>query len=468
MMNIDQLNELVKQGESQRLEFKKSTTQLKSAFETVCAFLNGKGGGALFGVKDNAQLLGQNVTDHTKQELANEIKKIEPYAQIAVHYIPINNDNQIIMIDIQPGKHAPYVYDGRAYERNQSTTEKMTQHRYEQLIIQRGQLNHSWEAQEAHDYCIDDLDHDEIRKTIKEGVDQNRIAIEVLTYDIEHILHKLELIKNGQLTNAAVVLFAKNITNEYSQCAIKLARFKGRDKRGAFIDSQWVKGNAFEIITAAHDFTSRHLPIAGYFEPDNWQRIDQPAIPSLALREALINAISHRDYMIYNTTITLAIYDDRLELWSAGELPSQLKLENLKTPHGSFPRNKNIATVFYKRGWIESWGTGIIRMVGYCNKNKTPEPDFEQYSGGFSTVFRFKEPMHSLVDTSLLHQLTQRQKEIIAILSKEKTMTAAAIKEQLREPLSERTLRYELANLKEKGVVSSRVVTKNTIWFFNE
>lgn len=130
MMNIEQLIELVKQGESQRLEFKKTTGQLKPAFETACAFLNGKGGVILFGVKDDGQIIGQQVADQTKQDIAHELKKIEPYAPIEIHYIPIKNDQQIIMIEVPQGKHTPYAYDGRPYERNQSTTERMTQHRY--------------------------------------------------------------------------------------------------------------------------------------------------------------------------------------------------------------------------------------------------------------------------------------------------------------------------------------------------
>lgn len=110
-------------------------------------------------------------------------------------------------------------------------------------------------------------------------------------------------------------------------------------------------------------------------------------MPALALREALINAICHRDYTVYYVAIMLAIYDDRLELWNVGELPKQLKIENIKNPHGSYPRNKNIATTFYRRGWIESWGTGITRMIGFCQKNNTPEPEFTQYSGGFSISY---------------------------------------------------------------------------------
>jgi len=293
-VNIAHLKNLIQQGESQHLEFKKSTTQIKPAFETACAFLNNKGGTILIGVKDNGQLIGQEITDQTKQLIAHESRKIEPKSNIDVHYVKIDDNKHVIVIEVPSGKYTPYVYDSRPFERNQSTTERMTQHRYEQLIIKRGQLNHAWEEQPAYGYDINDLDSDEIRRTIKDGIDQNRIAIEVSNNDIENILTHLKLIVDGYLTNAAVVLFAKKLSSHYSQCAIKLARFRGNDKLGDFIDSQWLEGNAFQLIRAAQDFTARHLPIASYFEQDNWQRIDQPTIPALALREALINAISHR------------------------------------------------------------------------------------------------------------------------------------------------------------------------------
>ncbi len=242
-MNITQLKQLVHNGESQHVEFKKSTAQIKPAFNTVCAFLNGTGGIVIFGAKNNGEFIGQQVTDKTKLEIAHEIKKIEPHAQITVHYLPITDHLQIIALEVPQGSHIPYAYEARPFERTQSSTAPMTQHRYEQLIIQRGHQNHSWEEQFATGYSIKDLDHDEIKRTIKEGVDQHRIAVEVLTYDIEHILENLELIVDGRLTHAAVVLFAKKLSNFYSHCAIKLARFRGRDKMGDFIDKDRARNN---------------------------------------------------------------------------------------------------------------------------------------------------------------------------------------------------------------------------------
>jgi ATP-dependent DNA helicase RecG len=466
-MNFEQLQLLARQGESQRLEFKKSTAQIKPAFETLCAFLNNKGGIILFGVKDSGELIGQSVTDHTKQELANEIRKIEPHAQIEIHYVPIGDNNQIIVIEVPPGKHTPYAYDGRPFERNQSTTERMTQHRYEQLIIQRSHLNHNWEEFIADGFTLDDLDHEEIRNTVKEGINKNRISAEGIDYSIEQILTNFKLLKDHKLTNAAVILFAKDPEKIFSRCEIKLARFRGRDKLGDFIDNQWERGNAFQLITIAHRFALRHLPIASFFEPGNLSRIDQPAVPQLALREALINAFCHRDYNIKSATTALAIYDDRLELWNPGELLPELKVAQLKEPHNSYQRNELIAHVFYKRGWIEKWGTGTTRMVEYCQKNATPEPEFSEYSGGFSVVFPFKEPMNTgiQVQQPTHHELTLRQQEIITILDINGELPLKEIVRKLNNPPAERTVREDITILKKMGVIDSHGQSRATTWF---
>jgi ATP-dependent DNA helicase RecG len=419
-------------------------------------------------LKNNGQPIGQNITDNTKQELAKEIKKIEPNAPIEISYVPIDDINQVIVIEVLSGKYMPYVYDGRPFERTTSTTSRMTQHQYEQLIIKRNHLNHNWEEFLTDEFTIDDLDHQEIKNTIVEGIAKNRISPEAVNYSIEQILKNFKLIKDGHLNNAAVVLFAKNPEKIFSRCAIKMARFRGCDKLEGFIDNQWEHGNAFQLISLAHHFAHRHLPIAGYFEPGKIARIDQPAVPQLALREALTNAFCHRDYSTSASTPSLAIYDDRLEIWNPGDLLPELKLEQLKEPHNSYQRNELIAHVFYKRGWIEKWGTGTTRMMEYCRDNHTPEPDFSENSGGFSVVFPFKEPMNtgrSVQPRLYKVQLTFRQEEILRLLSNKVSMSANEILENLEFPPAPRTLRDDLMYLKQAGLIYSEGHAKNTVWF---
>lgn len=464
-MDINQVIKLANEGESPSIEFKTSTGELSKACQSICAFLNAKGGFVLIGVKNNQQIVGQHVTDNTRLEIARELKKIEPPAheQIDIDYVSFGNDKVVIVLQVMGGRHAPYTYDGRPYVRVESSTGVMSQHLYEQLLVRRGQLNHAWEDQSVDEYKIDVLDHEEIRRTIKEGIDQNRIGVEVLNYDIEHILQNLKLMRSDNLINAAMVLYAKEVQPDYDQCMIRMARFRGIDKLGDFIDNQRVYGNAFRIISAATEFAMRHLPIASFFEPGKIQRTDQPAVPPLAFREALINSISHRDYTNRNTSIALAIYDDRLEIWNNGTLPPQLKIEDLRKQHQSYPRNEEIATIFYKRGWVEGWGTGTTRMIGYCQKNGTPEPEFHEYSGGFAVTFRFKESM-GRVTSSPKPSLNERQRKILKILEHTKALNANEIFDQLDDNASLRTVKADLSILKKAGILEQIGSGKLTLW----
>jgi ATP-dependent DNA helicase RecG len=280
-------------------------------------------------------------------------------------------------------------------------------------------------------------------------------------------LRSLKLIDdNDKLINAAVVLYAKDVRSDYSQCMVRLARFRGNDKLGDFIDNQRVFGNAFRIISAALEFTQRHLPIASFFEPGKMQRTDQPAVPQLALREALVNAISHRDYTNQSVSISLAIYDDRLELWNNGVLPPQLSFAALRKRHGSYPRNKTIATIFYEQGWVEGWGTGTTRMIGYCQENGMPEPEFDEYSGGFVVIFRFKEPMGGIRKVTHIEEpaLNKRQKKILEILASGKLFSVHEIFDQLGDVASLRTVKADLATLKKLLLVEQIRKGRAALW----
>jgi ATP-dependent DNA helicase RecG len=145
-MNTYEIRSLIAHGESETVEFKTSTAQLKRAFETICAFLNGSGGCVFIGVNDEGKLVGQQITDKTKQEIAIELGKLEPTPQIEIHYTPLQEEKAtfIILLQIPKGLRAPYLYDGRAYQRHQSTTVRMPQQHYEHLLMSRAPVRYSW------------------------------------------------------------------------------------------------------------------------------------------------------------------------------------------------------------------------------------------------------------------------------------------------------------------------------------
>lgn len=462
-MTLKKIKKLIREAESETLEFKKSTGMLQAAFETACAFLNGQGGTILIGVTDNGKIIGQDVTDKTRQEIAHHVSKLEPAAQAHLHidYVTVEEGKHVIVISITAGNHTPYAYDGRPFLRNQSTTSRMTQHQYEQLIIKRGQLNHSWDEQPATGYSIGGLDNEEIRRTIESGIREHRIASEVRNYSIEQMLRHLELLDDRQVTNAAVVLYAKKIKSPYSHCLIRMTRYRGNDKLANFIDSKHFCGNAFQILTEANFFAMRHLPVASFFEPNRAQRIDKPALPVMALREALINAICHRNYAERAASISFSIFNDRLEIWNNGELLPPLQLKDLKKPHESFPRNANIAGVFRAGGWVEKAGVGTVRMIEECKELGIPAPKFEQYSGGFAVIFKFLEPIGVTPKKDI--STTKRQQEILQLLKKE-PLSGIQIAAKLKNILSARMVQLEMKKLEKSGFVKKEGEGRSTNW----
>jgi ATP-dependent DNA helicase RecG len=457
-VRLNDIKELAKQGESNTLEFKSSTAKLKAAFETISAFLNKKGGTVLIGVKDSGELIGQDVTDNTRKEIANEIKKIEPPASVDVQYVTLENKKVIVVIYVEAGIHAPYVYDGRPHQRDESETTKMSQQRYEQLLVERGHLNHDWEDGIALNYKIKDLDEEEIRRAVRQGATVGRVPAMVEAESIEKILESWSLIKNLKLNNAAVVLFAKKTMPHYPQCHLKLGRFKGADMLGDLADNKEFFGNAFRLFGEANSFIAHHLPIASSFQPGHLERIDRPALPVLAVREALVNALCHRNYSNRSSAITVAIFDDRMEIWNPGKLPSALSLDDLKKKHKSEPPNKIIAKVFYDRKYFDGWGTGINKIFNLCHENNVPEPTYREYSGGVEIVFKFNEPLApvqqvAIQKTSEISSLNIRQEEIFSIIKQLKTATIQQIMDELKQPPSKRMIQKDLRVLKEKGLI---------------
>lgn len=402
------------------------------------------------------------------REIANELNKIEPPAHLEIYYISANKNKSVIVIQVEANHHAPYIYDGRAFLRNQSTTSRMPQHLYEQLLVARGHLDYSWEGIVAPGYTLDDLDHEEIFKTITDGIQENRIPASAQKDDVKGILQRLQLMKGNQLKNAAVALYAKQESLDFVQCTIKMARFKGTTKLGEFIDNKQIKDNCFKLLEASDKFLKNHLPISSHFKANQFKRIDTPALPVMAVREALINAICHRDYSDRASDISLAIFDDCLEIWNSGLLPKNLTFEDLKRQHDSQPRNPLIANAFYVRGYIEKWGNGTNMMIDVCKDEGLPEPKFSQRTGGLAIIFKFKEPIGSTgkkaTTISTEKSLNNRQKTILSIIRELKRASTSEILTKLPGLISKRTLIRELNYLKSLALINSEGKSVSLVW----
>jgi ATP-dependent DNA helicase RecG len=386
-MNTEELNELVRGGESDRVEFKKTTGQRSEGVRTVCAMLNGVGGFVLFGVTPAGKVVGQVVTTHTLEEVHNELRKIEPPAFPDVETVPLGDGNRVIALRVPSGV-GPYACDGRPYMRNGPTTIVMPQAIYGRKLLERSHATNRWENRPAEGVTFDELDRAEVTRTVDEAIRRSRME-DPGTRNIREVLVGFRLICEDRLLNAAVVLFAKGskLLPSYPQCVLKMARFKGRDKT-EFLDNRQEYGNAFDLLVRSQRFLRDHLPVAGRVVPGLFERVDDPLYPPEALREALANALCHRDYAAGGGSVSLAIYDDRLEIASTGPLPFGQTPQDLMKPHPSRPWNPLIASVFHRRGIIESWGRGTLRMAELTQRAGLVAPEID--AGVGEVIVRFR------------------------------------------------------------------------------
>ena len=398
-MTFDDIKKLIASDESRTLELKKTTGELKDGMHSACAFLNTEGGWLIFGVAPSSlKIIGQEVTDKTQQEIAQALAGLEPAVDVRVAYVDVPEypGNKVIAMH----------FDGWVWGERPHTF-----HGCPQL--------YAWERLAADGVTMADLNENLIRNGIRRGIDGGRIPESALYEPTGDILAKWKLIKNGVPTNGAVLLFSDNI-DEYPQFTLRMARFVGTDKN-RFRDNQRVEGNFFQLLDAGIAFCFKHLSLSGVITNHSMEREEQLEIPYHALREALINALCHRYWERYNLTISLAFYDDRVEIASPGTFPPQITPENIKEPHESFPHNLKVAEALYRMTYLENWGSGAKRIMDACKDQGIEAPTWRS-DGGFVTI-TFKRPIVTKSDTEQREASTKYRSSTDQVLTKYRPST---------------------------------------------
>ena len=404
MITFDDIKKLIAKDETRTLELKKTTGELHKGMETACAFLNSDGGWLMFGISPSLKIDGQNVTDNTRQEVGNALRKIEPAIDVEVQYVelPEKPDYYVIAIyfDSNNFKNGPYSFDGRAFYKVESTTVLMPRQMYEERLRLSNPRRFSWENTPNSEITIDDMDTELLYQTLHDGIGSRRIHASAMTIqDPVKIMQKLGVArKDGTILNAANVLFGKEPTSIHPQCKIRLARFEGTDKR-VFRDQTVCEGNLFEQYDAVMDFCLKHLNLAGRM--DSKFRQDTLTVPYEAIKEATINMLCHRSWSAENTTPSLAIYDDRIVFQNPGAFPHGMTWQDFVNDQiGSLPANPTIANVFYRRGTMEAWGRGIGLIMESCTEQGLPAPEIKVTPPFVNLTIRFNQSLTGGVKTS--------------------------------------------------------------------
>lgn len=458
--NLSWLRELVSLGESETLEFKLTSGQLERAGESLRGFLNQQGGTVLLGVTESGLIRGQLVSDKTLRDVATLFDRFEPAPPVSISKIALpNSDLAVIALEAhwRQGM-GPFTFEGRPFDRVGPTTRRMVQSRYQQLLLDRLAGRYRWESLPADGLDLSMLEESEILRTVRLGLETGRLPEQTSRQTPSEVLSRLNLMIDGQLVQAAIPLFGnfeerELLRSRFPQCLLQMARFRGLDKT-EFLDNQQVYGNGFRLLEEAMLFLRRHLPVAGRVQPGLFERIDEPLFPVEALREALVNAICHRDYSDPGGAINIAIFDDRLEIWSRGALPAGLVVSDLKRDHRSHPRNPSLAEVFFRRGLVERWGRGTQRIVELCVDAGHPEPEFLEEGGNVGARFL---PSDYLAPHTVRRDLDDSQRAILQILARARDhqLSLGQIEQSLGHS-SRRSLQRELLMLRTLGLVESR------------
>jgi len=378
-MNDTGLRSLLTRIESPHFEHKRLGVGTDEIAATMCAFLNTKGGTILVEV-------GPAGSEERLGELKLDIgDRITPSAFWSASLQRIGGE-ALLLIEVPAGKDRPYVVNGKIYVRKGSSTVAADVSEIQALVGKTYADAQRWERRLAPNLNVDDLDVDAMQAVAKDAREQRNLRLDD-NGSLENLLSALSLRREGQLTNAADVLFGKRPAMRLPQTRVRVAVY-ATDKGGDFLDSQICEGHALQCMEALFDFIRRHTPVRAMFAPNRLQREERPAFPEFAVREGLVNAFVHRDYASFEGGMSVGLYPNRLVIWNSGDLPEGIRIGDLKKEHPSILRNPDIAHVFYLRRYMERVGRGTQKIIEECRDARLPAPKWESGSGGVTlTLF---------------------------------------------------------------------------------
>ncbi len=460
-------NRLVKKiarGESKTLEFKEALPKGDQLAKTLIAFANTSGGKLIIGVNDNRELVGLMGTDifDLQDRIASIVHDLCSGSLLPEIYIANVEGIELLILEVSRGSLLPYYLKSKG--RQQGTyirlgaTNRQASLAYVQEL-ERQRLNISFDEQVHRNLSLEDLDLTPLNDRFNE-------MGKPLT---EEKMRNLRLIhrEQGQTypTEGLVILLGG-----YEHVEIKCSRFKG-NTMAIFLDKKEYRGDLFSQLEQSELFIKNHLHLKA--EILGLQRTETYEIPIPAIREALVNAVLHRDYSNFGRDIKVGIYDDALRIVSPGGLPNGLTEDDLKQGRSEI-RNRVLARVLKALGYIEQWGSGIGRIKSLCHDAGIVEPQIRE-RGDFVDWAFYRQPLpeDSVSDREELSgksgsmgasmgasiggsmgnhlDLTPRQRNVLALIKKDNKCPYRKMAEHMG--INESALKKHLNKLKEAGYI---------------
>lgn len=455
MLTEIELKSIIASGEGYNAEFKVSIpSKIKEVTEEVCAFANAAGGTLLIGVDDKNTIQGITFDNAKRSALQNSIGEISPTLHCEIYTAEVEG-KEIIVIEVPSGDNKPYVLSGAIYVRQGPNSQKLTTVEEMRDFFQQADRIY---FDEAPCKAID------IAKDItKENIRQFReLAGFNSTIADEQIFNNLKLYtKDTFLKNGAVLFFAQTPEQFFEKAVVRCIAFEGTDKR-FIIDDKVMSGTLYQQFLQAMEWLKGKLNVRYDIEGAGSQpRKEIWEIPEIVFREAIINALAHRDYYEKGARITIELFEDRVELSNPGGLVSGIPRNEFGKR--SLSRNPLIFGLFERIRMVEQIGSGIVRMRDLMKEAGLTPPEFT-IDGLFTVVFRRPFDFEKWVER-WVEKLTDNRVKILREVHRNNRVTKRELEREVG--ISASAIDNNIDVLKELGLLEREGSDKGGNWKIN-
>ena len=440
--------------EQQNIEWKESWRD--EYLKWICGFANAQGGKLFIGCDDSGKVVGVSNSKKLLEDIPNKIKDAMGIV-VDVNRLT-EGDKEYIEIDIPPypiGISCKGVY----HYRSGSTKQVLTGPALEAFLMRKHGA--TWDHSPLPIFKAEEVDDQIVEHFKKLAAAKGRIDPALLNESKEVLMEKLRLTNGDYLTNAAMLLFCKDPDKYQLGSYIKIGYFES-DSELLYQDE--VHGSILEQVDKAIELIYFKYMRAKIMYEGIYRR-ERYFVPEAALREALLNAICHKQYES-RIPIQVSVYDDRLYVANVGRLPENWTLENLMGKHASLPYNPDIAHIFYLAGFIESWGRGIEKICDSLKADNLPMPEYTVHPGEIMIKFTGPEDrivrVNNKVNDRVNVHVNDRESALLNYLAQDPGYTVTQLAEMMN--VSRKTIAGYLKALKEKGAIERIGTTRTGYW----
>jgi ATP-dependent DNA helicase RecG len=437
--------------ESETIEFKKSTSELKEAVISMAAMLNKQGYGTVyFGISDNGTIYGQMTGRETLQVIVQAfVDNVEPKIYPTIEVVQVEGKECIVAK--AKGINSPYFAYGRAYIRVGESDKRLSASEIESRILTKKRV--FWEKEQSTKQ-LTEINEEAVKGFVRKAQTAQRIDFEYI--DVRTTLNKLHLLEGEHLTMAAEVLFCDD-----NQMEIQAATFAGNDKL-TFLDIKQFKGTLFSLRKQAELYINANMRWRADLSESSRKEI--PEIPLRAISEAIGNSLCHRDYSNPKGN-EVAIFKNRIEIYNPGLFPEGIEPEDFFTGHEhSVLRNPLIAETMFRSRDIERWGSGIKRIHDECTETGIKVEFIRRKTGFVVSFYRLEWAEESENSKKTTRKTTQKTAQKIILLLKENPKLGRKEIAELLGEITEYGVKYHLEKLRREGHIKRIGPAKGGFW----